>query len=67
MDIKFTPEEAELLIAILEERQRVLLAEISRTMHHEFKQALRNNEELLESMIARLKAAFPPEKLRQSA
>jgi hypothetical protein len=63
----FTPEEAELLIAILEERQRVLLAEISRTMHHEFKEALRNNEELLESMIARLKVAFAEEQVRKSA
>lgn len=67
MEIMFTPEEAELLIAILEERQRVLLAEISRTMHHEFKEALRNNEKLLESMIARLKVAFAEEQVRKSA
>jgi hypothetical protein len=67
MDTTFTPDEAELLVAILEERQRVLLAEISRTIHHEFKNALRENETLLESIIAKLKAAYPPEQSRKSA
>lgn len=67
MDTSLSPDEAELLVAILEERQHVLLAEISRTIHHEFKTALRENERLLESIIAKLKAAYPPEQFRKSA
>jgi hypothetical protein len=67
MEMRFTAEEAELLIAILEERQREVLREISRTMHHEFKESLRKNEVLLESAIDKLKAAFPTEPFRRSA
>jgi hypothetical protein len=57
MEVTINPEEMELLIELLEERQRELLREIARTSHHEFKRALRQREKLLESVLLRLKAA----------
>lgn len=55
MELILASEERELLIEVLEEHQRELLREISRARHREFKLALRNKEELLVSMIAKLK------------
>jgi hypothetical protein len=57
MEISFTPEERELLIDVLEERERELLREISRATHNEFKVVLKKNEKLLQSVISKLQAA----------
>ena len=57
MNISFSPEERELLLEILQERHRELLREISRATHNEFKVALKKNESILQSIIAKLQAA----------
>ena len=57
MDISLTAEERELLIDILEERERELLREISRATHNEFRSVLKKNERLLQSAISKLHAA----------
>jgi hypothetical protein len=44
-------------VGILERRHRELQQEISHTDHHEFKQGLRKNEKLLESILSRLRGA----------
>jgi hypothetical protein len=54
MELKLTAEEQELLESILERRHRELLKEISHTDHHDFKEALRKNQKLLESILGRL-------------
>lgn len=59
MELILNSEERELLLALLEERQKVLLREISRSNHHEFRQSLQRNERVLESVIARLRS-MPP-------
>lgn len=55
MELTLSVEEQELLLNILEERHRELLKEIWHTDNHEFKKLLRRNEELLESLVCRLK------------
>jgi len=57
MALILTTEEQELLASILEHRHRELLKEISHTDHHNFKQTLRKNEKLLESMLSSLRGA----------
>ena len=57
MELTLSTEEQQLLFDILERRHRELLKEISHTDHHEFKQALRKNEKLLDSMMSRLRGA----------
>ena len=57
MALILTTEEQEFLASILEHRHRELLKEISHTDHHNFKQTLRKNEKLLESMLSRLRGA----------
>lgn len=57
MELTLSTEEQQLLLDILEQRHRELLKEISHTDHHEFKQALRKNEKLLESVSSRLREA----------
>jgi len=57
MELILTTDEHELLLGILEQRQRELQKEISHTDHHEFKLALRKNEKLIESILSRLRAA----------
>ncbi|MBZ5549078.1 MAG: hypothetical protein LAO22_14155 [Acidobacteriia bacterium] len=57
MEFLLSTEEHQLLLDILEQRHRELLKEISHTDHHEFKQALRKNEKLLESILTRLRGA----------
>jgi hypothetical protein len=47
-------EERELIQEILEERDRTLLLEISRTDHHDFKVELQKKAELLENLLSRL-------------
>jgi hypothetical protein len=54
MELTLTPEEQELLVGILEQHHRELLNEIWHTHHREFKLALRKNEKVLESLLARL-------------
>jgi len=56
MELRLSTEEQQLLLEILEQRHRELLKEISRTDHHQFKQALRKNEQLFDSMLNRLRA-----------
>jgi hypothetical protein len=63
MELTLTTEEQQLLLDILEQRQRELLKEISHTDHHEFKQSLRKNEKLLESILSHLRRA-PVQELR---
>jgi len=55
MELTLNTEEEELLLSILEQRHRDLLKEIAHTDHHEFKQGLRKNEKLLDSMLCRLR------------
>jgi hypothetical protein len=57
MELILSTEEQELLLSILEQRHREMLKEISHTDHHEFKQGLRKNERLLDSMLGRLRGA----------
>lgn len=57
MELTLSGEEQEFLVSILEQRQQELLAEISHTDRREFKQGLRKNEDLLESLLARLRTA----------
>lgn len=61
MELILTSAERELLLEVLEEHHRELLREIARARHHEFKVALRSKERLLESTVAKLKVAPPPE------
>jgi chromosome condensin MukBEF complex kleisin-like MukF subunit len=56
MELTLTTDERELLMEILEERQRELLREISRSNHHQFRTALKKNERLLETLIGKLRA-----------
>jgi hypothetical protein len=55
MGLTLTDEEGELLVNILEQRQRELGKEISHTDHHEFKEILRKNEGLIESILTHLR------------
>lgn len=57
MELTLTVEERDLVLEILSQRHRELLREISHTDHHEFKQALRKNEKLLESILSHLRGA----------
>ena len=57
MELTLNAEERELLLSILEQRHRALLTEITHTDHREFKQELRKNERLLESLLGRLRGA----------
>ena len=62
MELTLISEEHRLLVDILEQRQRELRREISHTDHKVFKQALRKDEKLLESILTRLRAT-PVEEL----
>jgi hypothetical protein len=55
MELTLSTEEQELLIEILEQRHKALLKEIWHTDNHEFKELLRKNEKMLESMVGRLR------------
>jgi hypothetical protein len=57
MELELTAEEQEFLIQILEQRHLELQKEISHTDHREFKQVLRKNEKLIESMLNRLRTS----------
>jgi hypothetical protein len=55
MAITLTNEEEEFLVNILEQRHRELRKEISHTDHYEFKEILRKNEGLIESILTHLR------------
>lgn len=57
MELKLSAEEQGLLQTILEERHQELLKEIAHTDHREFKQGLRKNEKLLDSILSRLRGS----------
>ena len=57
MNLVLNSEEEDLVRELLTEKQRTLLAEISRAEHHEFKRALQQKEVLLESLLTRLTSA----------
>lgn len=54
MNFELTQAEHALLVAILEERQRELLHEISRTGLHSFKRTLQEREGVLETLLRKL-------------
>ena len=56
MELSLNADERELLLQILEQRHLELQKEISHTDHRDFKQTLRRNEGLIESMLSRLRA-----------
>jgi hypothetical protein len=55
MELTLSVEEQELLSNILERFHRELLNEIAHTDNREFKQGLRKDEKLLDSLIGRLR------------
>ena len=57
MNLVLNSEEEELVRELLTEKQRVLLGEISRAEHHDFKRSLQKKETLLESLLTRLSPA----------
>jgi hypothetical protein len=57
MNLVLNSEEEELVRELLTEKQRVLLGEISRAEHHDFKRSLQKKETLLESLLNRLTPA----------
>lgn len=57
MQLTFSEKEQQFLLEALELRQRELLNEIAHTDRREFRQELRRNEELLESLLDRLRGA----------
>jgi len=57
MELILSTEEQEFLLNILEQRHQELLKEIAHTDRREFKQGLRKNEQLLDSLIGRLRGA----------
>lgn len=63
MELTLTTEEQELLSSILGQRHREISREIAHTDHREFKQRLRKDEKLLESILSHLQGA-PVQTLR---
>ena len=57
MELKLSAEEQQFLLTTLEQRHRELLREIAHTDRREFRQGLRVDEKLLESLISRLHPA----------
>lgn len=60
MELTLSDEEHELLLNILEQHHRELLHEIARTDSREFKQGLRKNEQVLDSLVSRIRGAATP-------
>ncbi len=56
MQLRLSPEEAELIREILVDRHTELFRDISRAQHRDFRVALKQKEALLDSTIARLTA-----------
>ncbi|HXY11672.1 MAG TPA: hypothetical protein VEI52_27805 [Terriglobales bacterium] len=61
MELTLTPDEGELMREVLEEHHRQLIREIARARHHEFKSALKDKERMIETVVAKLKAAHHEE------
>ena len=61
MEVRLSSEERELMIQVLEDGERGLLKKISHANHHDSKHALEDKEELLESIIHKLRVAEPVE------
>ena len=59
MEILVSDEEYGLLTEILQERHAALRREIARTDHHEFKQMLKERNQLLERLLEKLGATEP--------
>ena len=55
MTIELTQAEHELLVTLLQERERELLHEISKADVHEFRRELREKEVVLEELLRKLK------------
>ncbi len=55
MELTLNTEEKELLLAILEQCHQELLKEIAHTDRRDFKQGLRKDEKLLDSVLSRLR------------
>jgi len=58
MELHLTAEEQELLTSILERRYRELQKEIPHTDHRDFRQTLRHNENIIESLLSRLRSSY---------
>jgi len=54
MTIELTHAEQELLVMLLEERQRELLHEISKADAHDFRRGLQEKEAVLETLLRKL-------------
>ena len=61
MELTLNTEEQELLLSILDRRHRELVNEIAHTDHREFKQELRKDERLLNSLLSRVRKAATQE------
>jgi hypothetical protein len=59
--VTLTASERELLLSILEEQERELLREISRTDRHGYKVGLKENAAAVEAMLRKLRSARPSE------
>lgn len=57
MELILSDEEQEFLSTVLEQCHRELLEEIAHTDRRQFKEGLRRNEKLLESLVDRLRGA----------
>lgn len=55
MELTISDEEHDLLLNVLEQHHRELLNEIAHTDSREFKQGLRRDEKLLDSLVGRLR------------
>ena len=60
MGLTISDEEHDLLLNILEHHHRELLNEIAHTDRREFKQGLRKNEQVLDSLVSRIRGAATP-------
>ncbi len=58
-NLNLTAEEHELLLSILGERHRELMNEIWHTDHREFKERLKKQEQILESLVTRVEGLQP--------
>ena len=57
MELTLSAQEQQLLETVLEARYRVLQKEIAHTDHRDFKQTLRDNEKIIESILTRIRTA----------
>jgi len=56
MELRFTDEEMELLLEILQERHKNLIHEIARTDHRDFKHELQNRCAKIEGILKKVQA-----------